>query len=90
MNNATTNFDILATSLSVIILIVQQNYFSNLYPVTSWDVSAKPFFSCTFRARFMSYCLWHVWYHHLLSIILLFLTIAHITRYLSWKATRAF
>jgi len=35
MSNAAKNFDILATNLSVLynfILIVQQNYFSDLYP----------------------------------------------------------
>jgi len=40
MSNAVKNFDILATSLSVlhIILIVQQNYFSDLYPAKILDL----------------------------------------------------
>jgi len=45
------NFDIPATSLSVlqeiIILMVQQNYFSDLYPAKILDLSAKSFFLCT-------------------------------------------
>jgi len=45
MSNAAKN--ILTTSLSfyVIILIIQQNYFSDLYPAKIVDLSAKPFFS---------------------------------------------
>jgi len=44
------NFDILATDLSVlhIILIVQQNYFSDLYQTKILDLSAKLFFPCTY------------------------------------------
>jgi len=43
MSNTAKNFDILATSLSVlIILIVRQNYFSDLYPTKILDLSAKP------------------------------------------------
>jgi len=46
MSNAAKSFDSLATSLSVIIiLIVQQNYFSDLYPGKILDLSAKSFFS---------------------------------------------
>jgi len=46
MSNVAKNFDILATSLSVllIILIVQQNYFFDLYPAKILDLSAKSFF----------------------------------------------
>jgi len=40
ISNAATKNDVLA-----IILIVQQNYFSDLYPVKILDLSAKPFFS---------------------------------------------
>jgi len=41
-------FDILVTSLSILlsILIVQQNYLSNLYPAKILDLSAKLFFPC--------------------------------------------
>jgi len=49
MSNAAKNFDILATGLSVlhiIILIIQQNYFSDLYPVKILDLSTKLFFPC--------------------------------------------
>jgi len=49
MSNAAKNFDILATSLSVLhnYLLVQQNHFSDLCPVKIVDLSAKPFtFSC--------------------------------------------
>jgi len=48
MSNAAKNFNILAISLSVliIILIVQQNYFSDLYLAKMLDLSAKPFFPC--------------------------------------------
>jgi len=46
MSNAQKNFDVLATDLSVyiIIFIVQQNYFSDLYPAKILDLSAKSFF----------------------------------------------
>jgi len=45
MNNAPKNFDVLATGLSVyiIILIVQQNYLSDLCPAKILDLSAKSF-----------------------------------------------
>jgi len=48
MSNASKSFDVLATSLSVlrIILIIQQNYFSDVYPVKILDLSTKPFFPC--------------------------------------------
>jgi len=49
--NKWKNFDILATSLTpfnIIILIVQQNYFSDSYLAKIIDFSAKPFFSCTY------------------------------------------
>jgi len=48
MINAIKNFNILATSLSVyiIILIIQQIYFSDLYSAKILDLSAKPFFPC--------------------------------------------
>jgi len=52
MSNAAKNFDILATSLSVlyiIIMMVQQNYFSGLYPTKILDLS--PFFSCRRYSR---------------------------------------
>jgi len=41
------NFDILTTSLSfyIFILIVQQNYFSDLYPAKVLGLSAKSVFS---------------------------------------------
>jgi len=40
MSNAAKNFDVLATSLSVlIILTVQQNYFSDLYSAKILDLS---------------------------------------------------
>jgi len=49
MSNAAKNFDILATSLSVLrnYSIVQQNYFSNLYPAKISKLSAKSFSPCT-------------------------------------------
>jgi len=49
MSDAAKSFDIPTTSLSVfyiIILIVQQNYFSDLHPIL--DLSAKSFFPCIF------------------------------------------
>jgi len=50
MNNHVKNFDILATSLSVLhILIVQQNYFSNMYPTKILDLSANRFFRALAR-----------------------------------------
>jgi len=58
MSNSANNFDILATNLKIlqlvtkrflIILIVQQNYFSDLYPAKIWDLSAKSFFLCRFE-----------------------------------------
>jgi len=43
-------FDILTTkqlwALYIIILIIQHNYFSDLYPAKILDLSAKSFFSC--------------------------------------------
>jgi len=33
----------------IIILIIQQNYFSDLYPAKILNLSAKPFFPCNFR-----------------------------------------
>jgi len=48
MNKAVKNFDILATSSSVLhnyFDIDQQNYFSDLYPSKILDFSAKFFFS---------------------------------------------
>jgi len=47
ISNAVKNFDILPTSLNIyiIILIVRQNYFSDLYPVKILDLSVK----CSFR-----------------------------------------
>jgi len=57
MNNAAKNFDVLATSLSVlIILIVQQNYFSDLYPTKILDLSAKPFFPSTYYSKALLSC----------------------------------
>jgi len=47
MSNAAKNFDILAISF-YIILIVQQNYFSDLYPAKILDLSAKLFLPCGF------------------------------------------
>jgi len=44
MSNAVKNFDILATLSVLIILIVQQNYFSDLYLAKNLDLSTKPFF----------------------------------------------
>jgi len=49
MNNAEKNFDCLTTSLSVlhiIILIIQQNYFSDLYSAKILDLPAILFFLC--------------------------------------------
>jgi len=44
MSNAAKNFDSLATNLFyIIILIIQQNYFSDLYPA---QILAKSFFLC--------------------------------------------
>jgi len=49
-SNAAKNFDILATTIIwtfyIIILMVQQNYFSDLYSAKILDLSAKPFFPC--------------------------------------------
>jgi len=50
MSIAVKNFDILVTLsvlLYIIILMVQQNCFSDLYPAKVLDLSAKPFFPCT-------------------------------------------
>jgi len=46
MSNIAKKFDILATGWAfyVIILIIQQNYFSDLYPVKILNLSAKSFF----------------------------------------------
>jgi len=43
MSNAAKNFDIIL-QFYIIILIVQQNYFSDPYPTKILDLSAKPFF----------------------------------------------
>jgi len=55
MSNAAKNFGfILTIGLNVLhnyllhILIVQQNYFSDLYPAKILNLSAKPFFPCRF------------------------------------------
>jgi len=55
MSNVAKNFGTLATSLnSIIILMVQQNYFSDLYPAKILDPSAKlfSFFPYSFRSQF--------------------------------------
>jgi len=44
MNNAAEKFDILTILTFIIILIVQQNYFPDLYPAKILDLSAKLFF----------------------------------------------
>jgi len=45
MSNATKNFDILAIwAFHIIIFIVQQNYFSDLYPAKILDLLTKPIF----------------------------------------------
>jgi len=46
MSNAAKKFDILATSFYIIILIVQQNYFSGMYPVKILNLLTKSFFPC--------------------------------------------
>jgi len=49
MSNAAKNFNILATSLSVLYNYFDSStkYFSDLYPTKILDLSAKPFFlSC--------------------------------------------
>jgi len=57
MNNAAKNFDILATSSSVLHnyfdSLYEQNYFSDPYPAKILDLSAKPLFPRTivFSAR---------------------------------------
>jgi len=43
MNNAAKNFNI--QLVFMIILIIQQNYFSDLYPAKILDLSAKSFLS---------------------------------------------
>jgi len=51
-------FQQLVRTFYIIILIVQQNYFSDLYPAKILDLSAKPFFPCThttFGMWIMSY-----------------------------------
>jgi len=45
------NFDILVRAFYVIILIVQQNYFPDLYPAKILDFSAKSFFAELLYAR---------------------------------------
>jgi len=51
MNNAAKNFDILTTSVRALfldnILIVQQNYISDLYSTKILDLPAKLFFPCS-------------------------------------------
>jgi len=43
MNNAAKSFDILVRAFYIIILMVQQNYFSELYPAKILDLSTKLF-----------------------------------------------
>jgi len=40
-------FQQLVWAFYIIILIIQQNYFSDLYPAKILDLPAKPFFPCT-------------------------------------------
>jgi len=47
MSNVAKNFDNLG-AFYIIILIVQQNFFSDLYPAKSSDLSVKSFFSCNY------------------------------------------
>jgi len=55
MNNTAKTFEILATDLSVLQLfceLVQQNYFSGLYPANvnkNLDFSAKPLFPYMYK-----------------------------------------
>jgi len=52
MSNAAENSDILTTGVwtfYIIILIVQQNYFSDLYSAKILNLSARPFFPCIFN-----------------------------------------
>jgi len=54
MSDAAKSFDILAISstlIILIILIVQQNYFSDLYPAKILNLSAKSFFPCKKRNK---------------------------------------
>jgi len=46
MRNATKNFDILATDMSVLHNLTVQQYFSELHSAKILDLSAKSFFSC--------------------------------------------
>jgi len=66
MNNAAKNF--LTTSLSVLynyfdskliqyLIILIQNYFSNLYPAKILDLSVKLFFSCSILKRYKEFLL---------------------------------
>jgi len=48
MSNAAKNFDSLATSLSILIILIVQNFFSDLYSAKILALSAKPFFSCNY------------------------------------------
>jgi len=54
INNVAKNFDILATKFYIIILMIQQNYFYDMYPAKILDLSAKLFFPCTYF--FFSLC----------------------------------
>jgi len=49
MSNAAKSFDSLTTSLSIIILMVQQNCFQ-MYLTKFLDTSAKPSFPCSHHA----------------------------------------
>jgi len=54
MSNAAKNFDVLAIILAfyiIILTLIQQNYFSDLYRAKILNFSAKPFFP--FYARFL-------------------------------------
>jgi len=48
MSNAAKNFDNLATSLNILYNYFEQNYISDLYLAKILDLSAKPFFPCTY------------------------------------------
>jgi len=47
MSNNVKNFDNLATRAFYIIILIVQNYFSDLYPAKILDLSTKPFFPCS-------------------------------------------
>jgi len=48
----------LVRAFYIIILIDQQNYFSDLYPAKILDLSAKPFFSCIYAVHYKDRKLW--------------------------------